>query len=189
MLHLLKILEVIYFYNVHSDHHVICEMNHRGLRLRPVGEVPCPPCTSVTPDRRAPPPTRPRQVSLLTVQMEAEKVPPPLPLSDSPASRDGHSQPKGSLLHFRPPAPPMSPVTAGPPDTPPHMEASSPVFWLLCHPPVCVYLSATLLLFPEGTCLSWEIGGPYFIMALSSKQFSLFLPVGVLFKAETFSKL
>lgn len=26
-------------------------------------------------------------------------------------------------------------------------------------------------------------------MALSSKQFSLFLPVGVLFKAETFSKL
>ena len=64
------------------------------------------------------PPTRPRQVPLLTVQMEAEKVPPPLPLCDSPASRDGHSQPKGSLLHFRPPAPPMTPVTAGPPDTP-----------------------------------------------------------------------
>ena len=60
MLHLLKILEVIYFYNVHSDHHVICEMNHRGLScLRPVGEVPCPPCTSVTPDRRAPRPYAP----------------------------------------------------------------------------------------------------------------------------------
>ena len=76
---------------------------------RPVGEVLCPPCTSVTSDRkapclyvpdrkaprphardgRAPPPhapdpqregaptTQPRQMPLLTVQIEAEKVPPP----------------------------------------------------------------------------------------------------------------
>lgn len=83
----------------------------------------------IRPRQQGAPPTRPRQVSLLTVQMEAEKVPPPLPLSDSPASRDGHSQPKRSLLHFRPPAPPMSPVTAGPPDTHSHKEAKAPLLF------------------------------------------------------------
>ena len=170
-----------------------------------MGEVPCPPCTSVTSDRktpclyvpdrkaprphapdgraphhtpqtggrphhhtpqtprgRAPPPphapdpqregaptTHPRPTeggrphhtaqtdALLTVQMKAEKVPPPLPLSESPASRDGHSQRKGSLLHFRPPAPPVTPVTAGPPDTPFSIQKQAPllIFWISCRPP------------------------------------------------------
>ena len=46
MLHLLKILETIYFFNVHSDHQMICGMNQRPQPqlswARPVGEVPCP---------------------------------------------------------------------------------------------------------------------------------------------------
>ena len=60
-----------------------------------------------------------------------------LPLSESAASRDGHSQRKGSLLNFRPPAPPMTLVTAGPPDTPFSIQKQAPllIFWISCRPP------------------------------------------------------